>query len=75
MYVGVSLHVILTQSRVHFRFTFLDFMLSGATAVADASAHFFVPVCLWTICQTMTRLPAVKTQLRRETEEKQHERF
>lgn len=66
MYVAVSLHVILTQSRVHFRFTFLDFVFSGAAAVADASPHLLVSVCLRAVCQTVTRLPAVKTQLRRE---------
>lgn len=62
-----SLCLFLTQSRVHFSFAFVDFMFSGATAEADASAHLLISVSLWTVCQPVTGLPAVKTELRRDT--------
>lgn len=53
---------VFTKSRVDFSSAFLDFMFGGAAAVADASAHLLVSVRLWTVGQTVTRLPAVKTQ-------------
>lgn len=53
----------LTQSRVHFSSTLLDLVFGGAAAVTDASAHLLVPVGLRAVGQTVTGLPAVKTQL------------
>ncbi len=47
---AVGLHVVLTQSRVHFSSALLDFMLGRAAAVADASAHLLVSVSLRTVC-------------------------
>lgn len=57
--------LVLTQCRVHFSFALLDFVLCGATPVADSSAHLFISVGLWTVCQAVTRLPAVKTKLKK----------
>lgn len=59
----MSIHAVLTQSRVHFSSALLDFMFRGAAAVADASAHLLVSVCLRTVGQTVTGLPAVETKL------------
>lgn len=59
----MNIHTVLTQSRVHFSSALLDFMFCRATAVADTSAHLLVSVRLWTVGQTVTGLPAVKTKL------------
>lgn len=57
--------LLLTQSRVHFSFALLDFVLCRATPVADASAHLLISVGLRTVGQAVTRLPAVKTKLKK----------
>lgn len=69
-----SLQAVLTQSRVHFGSTFLDFVFGGAAAVTDASAHLLVSVRLRAVGQTVTGLPAVKTQLHREGDKDRRER-
>lgn len=61
----MGLKTVLTQCRVHFRFALLDFVLCGTTPIADASAHLLISVGLWTVCQAVARLPAVKTKLKK----------
>lgn len=53
--------LVLTKGRVHFGSAPLDFVLGGATAVADAAAHLFVSVGLGAVGQTVAGLPAVET--------------